>query len=506
MSDKIDTIPIGKVTNKDDLQFQKLLQFANYAKYLKRDLNGNTQPTYTFSKTFTKSDVTNWMTNPQKYEKQLRNLSRFLVDTSSHYKRLIDYFATMLTFDYVVDVYNQSEYKMTKEMMETIQKKYFSIINYLETMNLKHEFSKLIYRAFIDDIIYGYEHSLKNSYFFDILNPDYCSISSIEDGVYNFSFNFSYFDAFSKELERMPEEFTQKYNIYKSDKKNMKWQELDSSKTICIKISESDYPLPPLAGVFEEIYSLYQYKDIQMSKTELENYLLLVAKIPYQKGSDDKENAWALSLDKAIEYFDLMSESLPEQIGAILSPYESIDSIKLNKSEKELDSVTLAENSVYNAAGVPKLIFNSDKASGAALNKAIMNDECTVFKILRQFERWVNRKLKDESKKTYFKVSFLDITKYNKEEVIASYKEASTLGLPVKLRFCASLGLTPSDVINSTMLENDILSITEKFIPLTSSYNEGSDKKGGRPSDEDNLDDAGQATEDSGANDDGNRT
>lgn len=491
MSDNaVETIPIKKKLSREDEQFQKLLQFAKLAKFVTKDLNNIQQPNSTFNKTFDKSDVIKWLANPQKFEKKLRDLSRFLLDSSSHYRRLIDYFATMLTFDYVVDVYNQSEYKIDEELKETIQEKYINTINFLETMNIKHEFSKLIYRAFVDDVVYGYEYSAKNSYFIDILNPDYCAISSIEDGVYNYSFSFDYFDKYPKELNRMSNEFKEKYNIYKSDKRNKKWQELDSDKTICIKISDTDYAIPPLAGIFEEIYALYAYKDLQMSKTELENYLLLVAKIPYQRDANDRENAWALSLDKAIEYFDLMSDSLPPQIGSILSPYESIESIKLNKSEKELDSVSLAENSIYNSAGVPKLIFNSDKASGAALNKAILNDQCTVFRILRQFERWVNRKLKDENKKIYFKVTFLDITRYNREDLISSYKDAATLGLPVKTRYCAVCGLTPSDVMNSMLLENDVLGITDKFIPLSSSYTQSN--KGGRP---DSGDDVEESTE-----------
>ena len=67
---------------------------------------------------------------------------------------------------------------------------------------------------------------------------------------------------------------------------------------------------------FEEIYNLYDYKILQMSKTEMDNYLLLVASIPYLNGND-KENNFALSLDIAEKYFGLMNNSLPDQIGAI---------------------------------------------------------------------------------------------------------------------------------------------------------------------------------------------
>ncbi|MDK2900933.1 MAG: hypothetical protein PWQ45_1519 [Thermosipho sp. (in: thermotogales)] len=502
----IETIPSPTQLDRDEMQFQKLLQFANLARLIKRDLNENKIANSTFNRTYKKSDVIGWLANPGKYEKQLRDLSRFLFDSSSHYKRLIDYFSTMLTFDYVVDIYNQTNYEVTKELKDNIQKRYINTINKLENMNMKHEFSKLITKSLIDGIVYGYEYSTKNSYFIDILNPDYCAISSIEDGVYNYSFNFQYFDIYKEEINRFSEEFQEKYEIYKTDKRNKKWQELDSSKTICIKISDSEHAVPMLAGVFEEIYSLYTYKDLQMSKTEMDNYLLLVASIPYQKDANDRENAWALSLDIAEKYFGMMSDNLPEQIGTILSPFSSIEPIKLSKNEKELDTLTLAENSIYNSAGVPRMVFNSEKASGAVLNKAISMDESTMFKILRQIERWVNRKLKDENKKIHFKVTFLNITEHNRKDMIDKYKDASTLGLPVKRHFCAALGLSPSDVMNSILLENDVLGITDKFIPLSSSYTQSHDDKGGRPDKGDDVEEITEIGDDLDTNNPENRS
>ena len=137
-------------------------------------MNENKIANSTFNRTYKKSDVIGWLANPGKYEKQLRDLSRFLFDSSSHYKRLIDYFSTMLTFDYVVDIYNQTNYEVTKELKDNIQKRYINTINKLENMNMKHEFSKLITKSLIDGIVYGYEYSTKNSYFIDILNRLLC--------------------------------------------------------------------------------------------------------------------------------------------------------------------------------------------------------------------------------------------------------------------------------------------------------------------------------------------
>lgn len=508
-----ETIPIKKNKSKEDMDFEKMLNFVKLASRNLKDLNDHRRkkPQSTFHKKYTKDDIQKWMETPWKYGKQLRDLSRFLYDTSLHYRRLIDYFSTMLTFDYVVDLYNQSEFNLDEEKIKLIRNRYIEVINYLEIMNIKHEFQKIMSKAWVDDVVYGYEYSTNNSFFFYILDPDYCEITSIEDGCYNFSFDFKFFDKFPDELEKYGDEFKEKYDIYRKNPKEKRWIELDSKKTICIKISNSEYPLPPLSGIFEDIYSLYEYKDIQLSRTELENYLMLVAKIPYQNNKEDKENSFALSLDIAKEYYRMMEDNLPPQIGSILSPFEEVNSINLNKTEKDLDYVSKAEDAVYNSAGVPKLVFNSDNASGAALKKAVKFDENTVFAVLRQFERWVNRKLKDKSKRTNFKVEFLDITKDNRDEAINKYKEASTLGLPAKTRYCASIGLSPSDIKNGMFLENEVLGITENFVPLQSSHtqsgdNQVGDNQGGNPGvDDDELEPEGEDARDRDSNDPDNR-
>lgn len=489
---KTETIPISTPLSKDDLQFQKLLQFANLSKLVKRDLNNPQQVQFTFHKNFNKDDVMKWMANPQKYEKQLRNLSRFLYDTSSHYKRLVQYFATMLTFDYTVEPYGITEFELTKEFISTVKKKYISTANFLEVMNLKHEFLKVCERAWIDDVAYFYEYRMKDSYFLMNLNPDYCQISGIEDGCLTFSFDFSFFKTYPKELERYADEFKTKYEEYKTDTKNKRWQEIDPAKSLCIKVAENiDYPIAPFCGIFEEVYSVEDYKALKLARSEMENYLLLVAKIPYLK-ENTTANAFALELNKAIEYFDMAMEAMPDAVGGMLSPFESVEAVKISRSDKTSDYVDEAQKALYDSAGVSQLLFNST-GTGAAITKSILVDENVGFKILRQFERWVNKKLKDENKVVKFKAEFLDITRYSKDDYIKNLKEASSLGLPVKLKYSSAIGQSPSSTIHMEFLENSVLGIVDKWKPLQSSHTTSGDN--GRPKeDESNLSPSGEIT------------
>lgn len=488
-------------SSKEDLQLQAF--FANLARLVKRDLNQNKEHEYAFHKNFDRDKVQIWLAQPQKHEKQLRELVRFLFVASSHFKRAVLYFATLPMFKYTVEMYGVDNF--SKLDQEIIKKKYLETVNYLDVMNIEHEFLKISLIAWLEDTFFGYEHRLKDSYFIQILDPNYCQISSIEDGVFNFSFDFSYFDKRKEDLERFDIEFKKKYELYIQDKKNMRWQELDSNRTICIKINENfDYSVPPLSGILESLYDIEDFKQLKKAKTELDNYLILGFGIPYMKNATE-ENQFALSLDKSLEFYEMALSQLPEQVGALLSPFDKIDAIRVDKSEKMVDTVAEAEDAFYNDAGISKILFNSSNASGAALTKGIIVDEMVVFKLLKQCERWVNRKLKTYCKKVYFKTHFLEITHMNKDDYIRNLKEAVAFGVPVKLRYAVALGLTPSSILHNQYIENDILNISDNWIPLKSSHTISDKKKGNPGKSEDELTESGQITRDKDSNNPDNR-
>lgn len=500
-----ETIILSNEPDKDDLKLQELLksQFAALARLVKRDLNDNKQVEYSFYKNFDRDKVQQWLAKPQRFEKELRQVVRFLFISSSHFRRAVLYFATLPMFKYTVEMYGTTDFKDLD--IDIVRKKYIETVNYLEIMNLEHELSKVSLICWLEDTFFGYEYKTKDSYFIQPLDPDYCQISSIEDGVLNFQYDFSYFNRREEELDRFAPEFNEKYELYKSNKKKYRWQELDSDKTICIKINDNfDYSVPPLSGILESLYDIEDFKQLKKAKTELDNYLILALSIPYQKDKNT-ENQFALSIDKAIEFYELAIAQLPDQVGALLSPYEKVDAIRVDKSERTIDTVAEAERAFYNDAGISQLLFSSQDATGAALTKSVVVDEMLVFKFLKQCERWVNRKLKNFNKRMLFKTHFLEITHMNKREYIESAKEAASLGVPIKMRYATALGLTPSAMLNNEFVENVVFNIPEKWTPLKTSYTQ-SDKKSGNPGvDEEDLTDGGQDAIDRDTNNPDNR-
>ncbi len=124
-----DVVVLDKKPSEDDLRIQELmrLSFRDLARLVKRDLNENETTMYTFSRSFNRDDVQRWITNPQKYEKQLRQVVRFLFFASSHFRRAVLYFATLPLFKYTVEMYG-ADFKTLDT--DVVRKKYIDTVNF----------------------------------------------------------------------------------------------------------------------------------------------------------------------------------------------------------------------------------------------------------------------------------------------------------------------------------------------------------------------------------------
>lgn len=464
----------GDENNKRDSAI--LMNFAALNQLVLKNLKNTTSQKSSYLQKYSREQVSSFLESPDKNEKKIRDLSRLLYNKSSHYKRLIQYFAKMLTLDYLVQPYNIDYEKANKKALSNQYKK---VVQFLDLMNIKHEFSKILNIAFRDDVFYGYEHRTNNSYFIQSLDPDFCTISSIEDGCYNFAFDFSYFDTYKDQLNLYPKEFKTKYNAFKKDS-SKKLQELDSKNTICIKINEElTYPYPPFTAVFEAIFDIEDFKALRKDRQVISNYKMIHQKLPIRSDSEDN-NDFLIDFDSMMFYHNALVSILPEEVGGVTTPME-LKEINFEKDSADSDNVERATRDYWTLAGVSEPLFNSGKGGSVGLEYSIRTDEEIVFVVLRQIERWINRRIKFEFSNINFKVSMPNLSVFNFNEVHDSALKASEFGYPTKMLASAALGFSPSAVVDMAILENEILGLTDRFIPVQSSHTSPSGDEGGAP-------------------------
>ena len=473
-------------------------RFAVLNRLITRDLNNNTN-TPTFS-LYTKDNITEYLSNPYTYERQLRRAVTYIYGASSHFRRLIQYFTGLSDLSFVVSPYRIDPKTAN---VRSVNRNYRKVLNAMSAMNVRSQFPKILTVCLREDTFYGTMWVTNDNITIQQLPSDYCAISTIEGNVLNVTFDFSYFDAHSQYLEYYPAEFQSKYRTYQSNRRQ-RWQELDSPTSFAVKCNNDilDYSLPPFAGILREVYDLEDYKQLKLTKTTLENYAMLVMTL----GIDDEGN-WQMDLDKAKEFWRNLDSVLPEEIGSVLSPMP-INKISFEKANTgDTNTISEAEQNLFTAAGVSSLLFNNDKASANALLLSIKADQAITFGIVKSIEDVVNRFIQAQSYGKNFKVTFLDCSPFNRKEMGDMYLKACQYGLPFISMYAASQGMSQSEVDCMSFLENDALNLTERFVPLQSSSTQsaassdgnGATDEGGAPTkDVGDLTDSGEQSREDG--------
>ena len=463
---------IDKIVKEKDLMIKA---FSKIAKQPLINLENKKQSILSFQR-FSKEKIIQYLQSPQNNIKNIRESSIYMYINSSHYRRLIEYNAKMPLWNYILMPYKYDSKKITKDRAKYL-KAYGDIAQYLENMNIKHEFQKISTIALIEDIYYGICWETADSFFMQRINPDWCVLSSIEDGLYNFAIDMS--KIHEEDLYLYPPEIKDMWNTYQQT--DIRYQEVPVKISACFKMNESlNFSLPIYSGVMTNLHDIEDYKALLKQKTEVANYKLLNMKVP-----TNKDGEFTIMWDEMLKYYNLLLDVVPEGVGLGMTP-TTLDSVDFDKNGglSDTNEVIKSEQEFWSASGTSPLLFGSgNKSSVSSLKLSIISDEGIMIGFMKQVERWVNRKLKLLNGNNKFKIQILPTTTYNQETMYKMYKESATLGLPVKSMICAINGLEPIDVMAMCDLENDVLKLPKKFIPLSTSYTQSA-SDGGRPTNE----------------------
>ena len=421
-----------------------------------------------------KDDVKMYLSNPYTYKKQILDLSLNMFISVPQYQGLIKYFYDMVCLTpYALPI-------KTSGQKSKIKKDYEEICYQIEKMNIENEFRKVISNVILNGVFYGYEIEENDSYTIKHLDPRYCRVTGTNDGCWMFEFDFSFFNGKRKDesatnellLNSYPEEFQKKYKLYQKDRQKYQWQLLDLDKEVCIRYFEGlNAPyvdFPPYLNLFSDLMDLEDYKALTKVKNEMANYQFLALEME-TNSKDGEMNKFTVDPAIVSEYYDFLVKVCGDMITPFISPIK-VTPIKFDKTTENLMDLDSAEKSYWNASGVSDTLFGTGIKTGSGLKYSIMVDENRLSGIYTQISTLLTRKMKRISKNNIFKVILPHVTKYNRDEYIDRLLKLSQYGIGSKLELFAILGNTPSEVLGMLLLEDEILDLVNKLIPLQSSH------------------------------------
>lgn len=443
-------------------------------------------------------DAKHILKNPKMEWRRLLAMSEELMFVSPHYARLNNFFANMAVFNWGLDLYDVKN----NVNINTLRKSFSVLSAKLETMNLKDEFGRIMTVLPYMDLYCGLVMESQEDFFFQQISYKICKLYQIQDGLYNFAMDLSRIDP--KKLTAYPDYVQQAWLDF-HDGKIPNWYIPPADKQICIKMNRQwSTPYPLLIGMIKDILDLDVYKQLKLQSARTDNYKAIMVKVPIDETTVDKP----LITPEFLSIFaEINRESMNDDIGLIHTLGSDGEAISFKDSTNTKNNVSDAIDELYNSSGISKELFNGS-SSATAVTFSIENDSAYIYKLYRQFERWMNRFIKlRRFNKSAFKYKFyiLDSTIFNRDKVSSTFKDACAFGATVVDKWMASLGMTPSVILGSYVTNNQIYDFSNNFKPLQTSYTSTGDDKGGRPTNAETgeiLSDSGEKTLDSDGNND----
>ena len=448
---------------------------------------------------------------PYKMKEELLRLSMYFYIRTQEYKGIIEYKSGMLTYSNTL--------RPNKDDFD--EDDYYKNLEFVKDYNLESKLGIASKNLVRDDVYFAYEisdNSGKN-YIWKQLPNEYCQILGKDRfETYRVGFDMNYFISYPQAIDSYPTEFKEKFDDYLKKRKERQKNktvtqkllefegypsvyELDNNRAIAFKFDESvDYVLPFYSAMFLDMIRLAELKDVEILSEVSDNYKLIHQLIPMDKDPQG-EDEFLISGDFLDGFHENLRKNVPKDVGVATTPMP-LNAINL-KSNVNSAGEGITQKYVSNLltqSGTSMLLFNGSSTSALGLNKNIQVDENMMFRLLRQYELFMNKRLFFYNKGTYnFSLQFLNHTHFNTQELYDRLLKAGQFGLNTEFEVAAVTGIKQIDLIrNANVMEK--LGLKSKFIPFQSSHTKGANDQngqevGGKKTEEQLSDDGAESRE-----------
>ena len=506
------------ITKTDDSDYSttrkraQKISFAKVQELLQRNVSKTVSKTYT---QYTRDLLDTYIQSPLNNIDSIREVSRFLTRVSMLYKQMISYFSTMPLYTYNITPLAEytKDYDADKQL-----KQYEKVLKIFHRFKMAKELQNVIANTIRDGMYVGWMVSdEKETMFLMPLDIQYCRIyGKTPEGEWIVYFDAAYFDKSNNKdfiygvnndgIGVWDSCFIEGYNAYKEQGRDFEWFRLPPENTLCLIASTDDefyIPLPYFLPIFKSLLNLLDTENLVIAKEELQNYKLILNRIPLRKGDGEEIDDFAISLELVNMFDAMLKEIVPDLVGIGTTPYENTDVIDFEKSTSasDTDSLNKAMNNLFANAGINKLIVSSGDSSNAnGIKYSNANDLGKISVYIRRIESWLNYWIKNHITDGVY-LQIFDQTQYNRDDFISRYKDSGSFGIG-KMDYMCALGDDPYVAYNKLRFDAIVLNINQYAVPLSTSYTQ-SGKSDGKPElPEEELSDEGLATRESGKNED----
>lgn len=412
-----------------------------------------------------------------------RELSRYFFKTEGFYKKLIYYYSTLLNYTSLTLPNSISGKQLSKDVL----KRYNQVLKLIYDFRPEEKWQRIALRVLTDGAYYGIVgESTKKSIAIIDLPCDYCR-SKYKDVFGNdiVEFDVNYFNSIADlevreiVLKTFPEIVRKYYRRYMNGKVSTSWLRLPIDMGVMFSFSDDCTPY-----FVETIPAAIQYD--QAVGTEQERALEEIRKIIVQKIPHLNDGTLVFEPDEAeVMHKGAVNMMKGNKNLSIFTTYADVDSI-VSKTAAEANNNVIERmgQNVYSKAGVSSHIF---AAIGSQTILISIKKDISVMMILaRKFQAFLTRVINSifEETNVYYSYTILPVSLYTQSDYITDAFKLAQSGYSYLIPGVA-LGIDQKQLISAKDLENNLLDVSNVFIPLQSAYTQSANSSGegpGRPS------------------------
>ena len=418
---------------------------------------------------------------------QQQQLSQVYFYKNGFYKQILMYYATLLKYSGILIPNPKPGTSLSQSF---ISKKYYNALNFIESLTLPSTLTNLALKILINGCYYGtmIKTNKNNFVLFDLpaafcrtRYKDYNNNDIVEFDVRYFN---SIIDATLKKsaLKAYPKKVAQHYEKWAKGKITEPWVMIPTDTGVCFPLFDGRplfLNIIPATIKYDETVEIEQQRDLEEIRK------IIVQKVPHLN-----DGTLLFEPEEAAEmHVGAVNMMKKNPNVSVLTTYTDVESI-LSKTTSDSLSNNLEKmmHNIFYEAGVTNQLFAAK--GNLSTEASVKKDTALMMMIANKFSTFITTLINDRfgNANIDFKYSILPITYHNDSTFLQDSFKLAQSGYSYLLPNLA-LGVSQRDIYNLKDLENNLLKLTDVFIPLSSAYTQSSSDNEGAGAPKKSIDD-----------------
>lgn len=396
-----------------------------------------------------------------------QELSRNYFFKDGFYREILIYYATLLKYCGILIPHPSFGKDLSNEHIE---KKYFQAIEYLDRIDIPSLFTNISTEVLITGSYFGLiVQADKKAFSVMDLPTSYC-ISRFKDIYGNdvIEFNLSYFNSLSdktirkKVLKTYPKEVQTAYQKFLEGKID-KWYRLPIEYSICFQLFDGR---PPFLNIIPATLNYDQAVENEKAREAEEIKKIIVQHIDHLS-----DGTLLFEPDEvAVMHEGAVGMMRGNPNVSVLTSYGDVSAIT-SKTSSDTVSTNLEKmmQTIFSEAGVSSEMFAS--TSNLTLSYSVKTHISLMMVLARKYARFLTNVINSiyQNSNVSFSYIFLPVAEHNTKDYIDETFKLASSGYSYLIPAIA-LGFSQKEIIDLKDLENKVLKLEKKFVPLQSSY------------------------------------